>query len=400
MSWKDRLRECVYTSPAGSSFTLLFDEVSREVGKKAPVTEFPGQDSGAVQDLGQATKRYPLTVYLGGADYDTEADRFWEALNESGPGRLSHPRFGDIAVVPISVQQTEQFVDGAGRATFTIQFVEAIDARLEFPAGIALNADAITAQVDTAIADAVATIADIEIEEPGALAQLGAALTNAVDNVSAVFDAVTGFTDDVRSAIDGAVRDVLAQVDELVAAPARMVQSLAALYRLPARTIMSVKAKVAGYVALAELLADQFISTTAEYAELFGLINDSNNNSIAAATAEASVTGEQETSSDAADTNDLLATLTPAGDDFAATSSVVRALSLAQQAQWDAITQLPIEQQLTLEYDETLIQLIDRLYTDIDDLDATIEQFITFNSLQGADILVVTAGTTVRWYER
>lgn len=163
---------------------------------------------------------------------------------------------------------------------------------------------------------------------------------------------------------------------------------------------MSVKAKVAGYVALAELLADQFISTTAEYAELFGLINDSNNNSIAAATAEASVTGEQETSSDAADTNDLLATLTPAGDDFAATSSVVRALSLAQQAQWDAITQLPIEQQLTLEYDETLIQLIDRLYTDIDDLDATIEQFITFNSLQGADILVVTAGTTVRWYER
>lgn len=399
MSWKDRLRPCVYISPSGAEFDLLFDELVREIGKKAPVTEFPGQDSGAVQDLGQTTQRFPLSVYFSGANYDLQADRFWGALREPGPGELRHPRYGNIAVVPVSVQQSEGLVDGANRASFTIQFVEAIDARLEFPAGIGINPAAISAQADAAIAAAAATLADIEVEEPGALAQLKATVNNVIDVTVGAFDTVTDLAEDVRSEIDNTVRNITNRIDDLVSAPFELVGALADLYRLPARTITSVRNKVSDYVFLAQSLQRTFQDITGEYADLLGLVGNANGNVVAAATAEASSIGTQATGADAAATNDLLAQLAPAGDDFEATSAVRRALTLAQQAQWDLITTLPIEQQTTLEYEEALIPLVDRLYTNIDDINLVIEQFIEFNDLQGQSIFMVPSGTTVRWYE-
>lgn len=399
MSWKDRLRPCVYISPGGAEFDLLFDEVSREIGKKAPVTEFPGQNSGAVQDLGQTTQRFPLTVYLSGLNYDLDADSFWGALQEPGPGELRHPRYGNIAVVPVSVQQTESLVDGANRAQFTIQFVEAIDVRLEFPSGTGINPEAISAQTDLSVDAAANTLAGVEVEEPGALTQLGAAVGNAVDATVDAFDKITDITDEVRSSIEDKVRDITNRIDDLVSAPFDLVESLAELYRLPAQTITSVRNKVSDYVFLAQSLQRQFEDITGEYAALFGLVGNACSNAIAAATAEASSVGTQATGADAAATNDLLAQLAPAGDDFASTSAVRKALTLAQQAQWDLITELPIEQKLVLDYDEALIPLINRLYTTIDDLDATIEEFIEFNDLQGSAIFIVPAGTIVRWYE-
>lgn len=400
MSWKDRLRPCVYISPSGSEFTLLYDDVSREVGKKAPVTEFPGQNSGAVQDLGQSTASFPLTVYLGGADYDIEADRFWTALNEPGPAGLQHPRYGNIAVVPVSVSQSENFVDGAGRATFTIQFVEAIEARLEFPAGIGINPESITAQVDEAVAAASGSVEDLVVEDPGLIAQIGEGVTTAIEATLGVFDTITGITNDTRASIDGAIRDILGTVDELVTAPATLINALANLYRLPAKTITSVKAKVTGYTRLYQDSIGRFADITSEYAELLGLIDEANSNAIAAATADASGTGTQETGADAAETNALLSTILPAGNDYESTANTRQALTLAQLAQWNLITDLPIEQKTTLEYDEALLPLIDRLYKNIDSLDETIELFIRFNDLGGNSILIVPAGTTVRWYER
>ena len=92
MAYKDRIKEMIYTSSEGNQFTLKYSELSRTGGRKAPITEFPGQDQGAVQDLGATTPTFPINCFIDGENYDQTADAFWLALHESGPGVLSHPR--------------------------------------------------------------------------------------------------------------------------------------------------------------------------------------------------------------------------------------------------------------------------------------------------------------------
>ena len=45
------------------------------------------------------------------------------------------------------------------------------------------------------------------------------------------------------------------------------------------------------------------------------------------------------------------------------------------------------------------IELIDSLYTDIDDFETALADFIEYNKLAGNEILIVPRGREVRWYE-
>jgi prophage DNA circulation protein len=125
MSYIDRLRTLKYTSPKGTSFNLQFDDLSRNGTRKIAVSESPDKDLPSIQDLGLAAEKYPVEVYISGADYDKEADRFFNALREKGVAELAHPRWGNMQVIPLSFSQVEKFVDGARRAVFTIEFVRA-----------------------------------------------------------------------------------------------------------------------------------------------------------------------------------------------------------------------------------------------------------------------------------
>jgi prophage DNA circulation protein len=408
MSWKDRLRTLEYESPSGEQFTLAFDDLSREVGKKAPVTEFPNQNAGAVQDLGQSTKRYPITAYISGRDYDTEADRFWSALNESGPGVLRHPRFGNLDVVPVSVSQSESFVEGGGRASFRIDFVESDQAALLYPSRTSLSPNAIYAAVDAAAGAAAKSLEGIEAEDPGALEVLKNKVKNALGAVNNAFDTITGVTDSIRSEIQSTIGGIISEIDTLVQAPMSLAQSLITLYRLPARTVTSVKSKIDGYTALANTLADAFIDTTNQYGQMFGLINAASTAGFQIAAAESTVTGEIETRASAANIVESLFAIQNIADASYESSGVVdyelqrasrMAITNALKSLQEKSINLPVERVFTLESDEALLSLVDSLYGNIDSLDSTIDRFIRYNELQGSHIVMVPQGTTVRWYE-
>lgn len=120
--WKTRLKKLRYRSPKGKSFTIEFDDVSRQGGRKASITEFPGQDLPDIRDLGEKVVTIPVNCYFTGADYDTQADRFWKALSEPGFGLLRHPRWGDITVLATDRTQIENFTDSGGVAKFQVTF--------------------------------------------------------------------------------------------------------------------------------------------------------------------------------------------------------------------------------------------------------------------------------------
>lgn len=249
MSYLDRVRELKYTSPSGAEFTPYFDDVERESSKKAGIHEVPQSDFAVVQDNGNEAGRHKFTLYFTGPDYDQIADAFYDALGERGPGILSHPRWGDIRVLPLNRSQKEGFVNDMGAAIFSVEFVEApvspplaITARS--PAAIQSAADlAATASKAEAAAQMVA-------DNATKAAQLKrtalAAVTKARDGLKAMSSAL----ETVRREVQGVGDSIERGIDDLLADPVELAEQTMRLLRLPAREVLSIKAKVDGYALL------------------------------------------------------------------------------------------------------------------------------------------------------
>lgn len=405
--YTDRLRELKYISPGGEEFTLQFDSLSRRGGKKAPVSEFPGQDQGAIQDLGETTLVFPITCYISGPDYDEEADRFWQALTEDGTGRLLHPRYGNHNVLPSSKTQTEEFVNGTRRAVFEIEFIKADDEQLEFPKIVTAADLGLGTFADTA-AETITQSVPEEVTDPGLLTQLSDTVTGAVDTISGAVDKITGFTDDIIEAVDGAINEITRNIDTLIAAPQDLMESLLTLYRLPARAIVDVEAKINGYATIYEGLVDSFIETTEEYGEIFGLIAAGNLSAIGIAAAEATIMGNIPTRKQAgnivynlsdlqANINDSIEEIETAGSfnyDYNVALATENVISGALNNLIDRALSLPTEKVFILDRNITPIQLAYELYGDLDRLDFLID----YNNFTGDDLFLLYRGTEVRWY--
>jgi len=407
LSYRDRLRQFEYTAPDGSLHTLQFTELSRSGGKKAPVTEFPQQDQGAVQDLGQTTPRYPISGFIAGADYDQSADEFWRALTQAGPGTLNHPRWGVIEVLPVSIEQTEQFVNGAGRAVFDVEFVQTEPAQLEYPRTAELTAQSVIGGLELTEASILSDLEGVEVTDPRQKAGLKEQVLGGLDAVTGAFDKVTGISDDVQSSIRGTVSEITRNIDSLVAAPQDLVESLLGLYRTPADVITDIRSKIGGYSAILETFAGSARNTTERYGELFGLINGAQAQAIGVSAAQASVSGTAETratNTGAIDdlsgiTGQLFGLLEDIGSDGYESSRATRqTMTASLRALIDRSLDLPAERVYLTPGDLTPIELVWRLYGEGADLEAMLNRIIGYNNLQGSQLLIVPRSTEVRWY--
>lgn len=405
--YTDRLREFKYIAPSSKTYILQFDSLSRTGGKKAPVSEFPGQNQGAVQDLGNLTPTFPVECYITGADYDTLADSFWEALHETGPGKLFHPRWGNLNVLPIPETQSEDFVDGAGRAVFTITFIRANAEQFEFPT-VAVD---FASKVDADVNDAASSIIDgvpEEITDVATQAGTKASMLDTLDKITDGFDTITDLTDDVRADINQAVANITNQIDELVESPADLMTAILQLYRLPATVDINIDQKVDGYEIIYTNIIDGFSDTTTKYGEDFGLIAVANINSIAIASAEAITAGDIPTRDGAGEIinalNDLYSNIKDSIQDLEDAGSfqtgyemlqaTERALSTAINGLIDQALNLPAERKQTLDRSIDPISLYYELFGDLEGFD----DWITFNSLADDEILLIPRGREVRWF--
>jgi hypothetical protein len=407
MSYQDRLRTMNYTSPSGQSFTLQFSDLSRTGGKKAPVTEFPGQNQGSVQDLGNVTPTFPVSCWISGADYDLDADRFYDAVHETGPGDLSHPRWGDLKVLPILNTQSESFVNGARRATFDLTFIRVDEKSFTYPQASIDYQSSVTANTDNTVI-AIAESVPTEITDTRALAGLKESVTDTLDSVVSAFDNISGLTDDIRTEIDQTVRDITTNIDTLVTAPADLMTAMLKLYRLPGAIIVDVNEKLDSYNTIYTNLIDGFVSQTQQYGFQFGLVSVANIAGLNAANAEAANYGFVSTRDQAGNNiselyrfNGRILTsiedLEEAGD-FASDYNLQLTMGIGVT---DSITglidqslNLPAERVEILDREVTPIQFVYEKYGNLENL----ELFISYNALQGCEILLLPRGKSVRWY--
>lgn len=411
MSYNDRLRQMKYIAPSGSEFILLFDSLSRTGGKKAPVSEFPGQNQGAVQDLGNVTPTFPVECYITGQDYDTEADRLWEALHESGPGTLEHPRWGNISVLPIPNTQTEQFVDGAGRAVFDITFIRADETQFDYPVSSIDYPTQVSAAVDSfdeGLTDSVpAEITDVK--EKASLKEL---YLNAIGKATDFFNNIADIADDIKEEFYQIIRDIENQIDELVLEPSKLLRAMLRVYRILGQAVdtvnsvseLSIKEKIGFYVDVYETIIDGFKETSERYSEDFNLTNIAHLQCLAVSNAEAAVYGKITTRNQAGEIVESVDSFykTVRSDIEEIDNTVGYSLSLRTEIAVsqtlngliDQSLNLPAERVLVLDREIPAIALVHELYGNIDNLD----DFMEYNNLCCDEILLIPRGREVRYY--
>jgi len=408
MSYTDRLRELKYISPLGAEFILQFDELNRTGGKKAPTSEFPGQNQGAVQDLGEIIGTFPITCYITGIDYDTEADRFWKALSETGPGKLIHPRWGNINVLATQRQQVEKFVEGIGRAVFTISFLKVNAEQVIFPVAIVDFPSEITAGVESTAA-AITEAVPEDLTDLKTIAGTKTSILDSLDTVTTAFNDMTGTVDDVRGEISQTINDIKTDIDDLVEAPAELMSALLTLYRLPASEEIDIEIKLDSYQAIYTELATGFVTTAAKYDEQYGTIVIAVMIALGISAAEATTAGTIATNTQAGDVIDNLSgTITGIKETIENIESAGGFITdYEMQLQSDLTTSaainglisqalnLPNEQTIILDREITIIQLVYELYGNLDNLDL----IMSYNNLQGDAISLLTRGTLIRWYD-
>ncbi len=410
MSYTDDLRPLQYTSPSGKTFTLDFDELSRTGGKKGGLTEFPGLDQGAVQDLGNNTPTFPISCYIAGQNYHTEADRFYNALHEPGVGTLIHPRWGTMSVMPQLQSQGEQFVEGAGRAVFSITFIRADLIVLDYPRATDLPDERISANADATETAIIDSIPDETLTNAKKKTGLKAGVLNTISNITRPINNLTAISSDIATNVNQTINEITVGIDELVLSPALLAQSLLTLYRLPARVATNVEEKIKGYRTIYNNIYNGFLQTSREYGDTQTQINIAQLQAIAISAAESTLTGFIYTRLQAINTLEelielykliqlLIESLETAGN-FTADYDTLRLTELTVKAAIQNLIErslsLPVERSMILEREVNPITLCFEIYGD--SWPQYFDTFMDYNNFQGNSILLVPRGTVVRWY--
>lgn len=225
-TWRDRLIEV--GSFRGISF--LYDSVESEIGRRTALKEFPGRDQPFVEDLGLATRRFTIEMFVVGPNYDSDRDALRQALEQPGPGILDHPYWGAGLTVTVDgkVRIRETTKEG-GMARFTVTFIEA---GAQLRAVLAFN----TAAQVTDAAEKVAEVGESRfaaiVSVVGAISGVIEAGVEAVQAVATTLNKVRGKIAAVMQVIDdvqAAITDISNTAAELLATPQVLANKITSL---------------------------------------------------------------------------------------------------------------------------------------------------------------------------
>lgn len=105
---------------------FLWRSVETSGGRKIVVHEYPNRNDRFVEDLGQFPRVFSVSGLItqgkGGENYFRDRDNLIAALEQEGPGELTHPTFGTAPVTPnlFSLHESQSTV---GRADFQMEFL-------------------------------------------------------------------------------------------------------------------------------------------------------------------------------------------------------------------------------------------------------------------------------------
>lgn len=280
MPWEDRIIAAVYVAPDGTRFTFDYEDVSQISEKNTVVFNFPDADGTYIQDLGRQGRRYPLRVFFWGDDYDIEASDFIDALEQRGIGKLEHPIYGIVDVVPFGViTRKDALKTGANQAVIDVVFFETNDAI--YPTSQSNPASEVQSAV-TAFNEASAQQFDDAASLDTAVEQ--SAFRGIYDRAKGVavgvLEGIAAQDDAIKSVFDAVNTSINNVVTALVGDPLSLAFQTQILIQSPARTKALIDDRLDAYENLLDSIINQGIyvpgfdstnSNTFHTADLYGM---------------------------------------------------------------------------------------------------------------------------------
>ena len=243
MTWNDRLREAAYVSPTGVRVQFSYEDVSKKISKRTSGFDFPDVNGTYVQDLGQSGRKLPLRIFFSGDDYDLETDAFEAALLERGSGRLEHPIYGVIDVVPFGdIGRRDDLVTAANQSIIEVTFWETLGSA--YPAVEIDTKGIVIGSIEEFNQSASEQFeADIDLTEVARTAAFKEYYGRLTDTIQAGLTGVTTATkqlDAIKSSLDTGI-------DELVSDPITLALQTLALIQVPGQIVDSISAQLDAY---------------------------------------------------------------------------------------------------------------------------------------------------------
>jgi prophage DNA circulation protein len=393
----------------------LYEDVSQSVTKQTSGYNFPDASGTYVQDLGHSGRRYPLRVIFWGADHDQEARAFESALLERGAGKLEHPLYGVIDVVPYGdIKTRDRLKTAANQSVLEVTFWATIG--LLYP----------TSQTDPAaeVQAAVEEYTEAAAEEFGAAADLDSAVEQAsftstyeslLDSAEAGLQAIAEVQDNVARQFNAIVSSINRGIDVLVAQPLTLARQTISMILAPARAAASIKARLSAYANLASALisGDNAVVSPGGYdarpSNQFHTANLFASSYVIGAVVSA-INNQFETKPEAlAAAEEILAQRDAVvawqeanygslgeTDTGAAYQKLQAATTLTAGYLVEISFSLKQERVITLDRDRTVIDLAAEVYGEVDD--DVIDFLLASNALVGDEILNLPQGKDIVYY--
>lgn len=410
MAWTDRLKEAAYTSPSGVRYVFQYENVSKSRTKKTTAFEFPDADGTYIQESGSTGRSFPLQCIFWGTDYDQQADAFDAALFEIGTGKLEHPIYGTIDVVPTgTITRRDDLKTAANQAILEVTFMSTVG--LIYP----------SAQNDPA-SDLIATVDDFNVtmaEEFEQNIALGTAVKKATfkSQYEAILSQVEGGLASIAATEAGVAAEfnaILASItqgiDVIVGQPLTLALQTIGLIQTPAKAFSSVSAKLDAYRTLtASLISsnggsvsisptapdfytkDLYTSTYATGAVL-STVNTQFSTRVGAIEAASAILEQFDAISAWKDANLTALSLIDSGSAY---QQLQKAVALTAGYLVEISFSLKQERKIVLDRARTIVDLTAELYGAIDD---NLDFFIDSNDLSGSEILELPLGREVVYY--
>lgn len=413
MAWNDRMREAAYTSPSGTRLTFTYENVRRTVDKKTTGFEFPDADGTYVQDLGRSGRRYPLRVIVWGDDYDQEAEAFESALLERGTGKLEHPIYGTVDVVPFgTIIRRDDLKTAANQAVIEVVFWETIG--LIYPAAQTDPTSAVLSSVEKYNAAASeefnqVTSLDSAIEQ----ATFKNSYQTLLDSASSGLQDIADVEDDVRQQFDAIVDSINQGIDILIAEPLTLAFQTTQLIQAPARALANIEARLDAYGNLAssiisgdgavispgndsrnsnEFHTNDLYASTYVTGSVVSVVNNQFVTKTEALQAAEAILTQLEDVTNWRDDNYQSLGEVDAGGSY---QQLQEAVALTAGFLVEISFSLKQERRIVLDRARTIIDLAAELYGSVDD---QLDFLINSNNLSGSEILELPRGREIVYY--
>jgi len=405
--WQKRLKQGAYTGPEGERIVFQFVDLQRTIQKRTTTFEFNGIDGKFVQDNGHDEGVYPLMCYFTGDDHDRIATAFEGLLTERGRGKLEHPMYGTIDVVPTgTIERQNLMVSAANQTTIMVTFSSTLaDIYQQFATVPKSKITQTNEGFD--IAAAAQFESDVDLSDPVSQAKMASDVLQVLQDSAQTIRNISNGIASAQRDYDNQARKITQSIDTLVTAPANLASQIIELIKSPARTIADIESKLAGY---------EFFSRDRE--NQLSDVKDNNavalNNLVFLSATNASVVSAN--SQDFVNRPDALETALNVNRISDSNSAILDALFVdtgfidtggMYQASQKAVSQiigklvsdsfdLLVERIVYLQRDRNMVDVCSQFYGEV--TDQALQRFIDTNRIGGEEMYILKRGRKISYY--